>query len=203
MKCDTVRDLLPLYIDGLTSDTSNMGIQKHLKYCQECTQYYKEMKGELSDILPKVEISEAQLLKKTKNKRKIVRGAVIGIISLFSILVVISAYFLWPSKVKYENVELNYGREGNTVHMELISKGYYDIVFNGTTEAIKDETGKEVGTRSSLKVVSKSRSTTKEGGLCEWKVELEDEDQIYEWVFGFEDKIITIRNGVLVSEVEP
>ena len=31
MKCEMIRDLLPLYIDGLTSKESNQEIEKHLK----------------------------------------------------------------------------------------------------------------------------------------------------------------------------
>lgn len=31
MKCEIIRDLLPLYIDGLTSKESNQEIEKHLK----------------------------------------------------------------------------------------------------------------------------------------------------------------------------
>ena len=33
MKCEMIRDLLPLYIDGLTSEESNKEIDKHLKTC--------------------------------------------------------------------------------------------------------------------------------------------------------------------------
>ena len=34
MKCEVVRDLLPLYIDKLTSEESNKEIEKHLKNCK-------------------------------------------------------------------------------------------------------------------------------------------------------------------------
>ena len=41
MKCEIIRDLLPLYIDGLTSIESNQEIEKHLKNCEECQKYYQ------------------------------------------------------------------------------------------------------------------------------------------------------------------
>ena len=41
MKCEIIRDLLPLYIDGLTSKESNQEIEKHLKNCEECQKYYQ------------------------------------------------------------------------------------------------------------------------------------------------------------------
>lgn len=45
MKCDVVRDLLPSYADRLTSGESNREIEKHLKTCEHCRQYYREMTG--------------------------------------------------------------------------------------------------------------------------------------------------------------
>lgn len=35
MKCEMIRDLLPLYIDGLTSEESNREIEKHLKTVED------------------------------------------------------------------------------------------------------------------------------------------------------------------------
>ena len=36
MKCEIVKDLLPSYIDGLTSAESNSEVEAHLETCQEC-----------------------------------------------------------------------------------------------------------------------------------------------------------------------
>lgn len=36
MNCDVIRDLLPLYVDGLTSETSNKLIEEHLETCDGC-----------------------------------------------------------------------------------------------------------------------------------------------------------------------
>ena len=44
MKCEIVRDLLPSYIDGLTSSVTNEEIEKHLDECVMCRQYYREMR---------------------------------------------------------------------------------------------------------------------------------------------------------------
>lgn len=44
MKCEIIRDLLPSYIDELTSEVSNQEIEEHLKECTGCSQYLKEMK---------------------------------------------------------------------------------------------------------------------------------------------------------------
>ena len=36
LECDTVRDLLPMYIDHMTSDISNALIEEHISGCEEC-----------------------------------------------------------------------------------------------------------------------------------------------------------------------
>lgn len=48
MKCDVIRDLIPNYIDGLCSDDSNELIKEHLSICEECKEYYMQMKKEIS-----------------------------------------------------------------------------------------------------------------------------------------------------------
>lgn len=43
MKCYIVKDLLPGYIDGLTSGEVSAEIKEHLEGCKECRRFYKQM----------------------------------------------------------------------------------------------------------------------------------------------------------------
>ena len=63
MKCEIIRDLLPLYIDGLTSKESNQEIEKHLKNCEECQKYYQEMTGDIDNfsVITNEEIEDVNL----------------------------------------------------------------------------------------------------------------------------------------------
>ena len=36
MKCEIIRDLLPSYVDGLTSGESDRAIEEHLRDCGDC-----------------------------------------------------------------------------------------------------------------------------------------------------------------------
>ena len=47
MKCEIIKDLLPSYVDELTSTESNEEIEAHLKYCSECNDYLKGIKKEI------------------------------------------------------------------------------------------------------------------------------------------------------------
>ena len=59
-ECEIVRDLLPLYAEGLTSEASNEFVEKHLKDCAECTQLLKDMREE-PQPQPRKEESELPL----------------------------------------------------------------------------------------------------------------------------------------------
>lgn len=39
MTCEIVRDLIPIYVDGMASDETNVIVKQHLKECFECDKY--------------------------------------------------------------------------------------------------------------------------------------------------------------------
>ena len=47
--CEVVQDLLPSYIDGLTSDVTNKTIEDHLAGCEDCRGVLAAMKGEVPE----------------------------------------------------------------------------------------------------------------------------------------------------------
>ena len=44
MSCDMIRDLLPSYLDELTSDESNQAINEHLRSCENCRNELERLK---------------------------------------------------------------------------------------------------------------------------------------------------------------
>ena len=45
MKCEIIKDLLPSFIDELTSEVSNEAVEEHLAQCESCRAYYEGMKN--------------------------------------------------------------------------------------------------------------------------------------------------------------
>ena len=41
MACETVKDLIPLYIDGDCSESTSRLIKEHIKKCSDCAEYLK------------------------------------------------------------------------------------------------------------------------------------------------------------------
>ena len=80
LTCEVVQDLLPSYVDGLTSDVSNQAVEQHLKTCESCRKLYREMQepmnGEnVSDInegqkADSKNLSEIDYLKKIRSKNQ-------------------------------------------------------------------------------------------------------------------------------------
>lgn len=63
MSCNVVRDLLPLYDEGLTSEETNTVVRSHLDECKDCTEYYVCCNTDL----------DLRIDKPTKSDRKIIR----------------------------------------------------------------------------------------------------------------------------------
>lgn len=69
MKCEIIRDLLPLYCDELCSQESRQEIETHLGQCKACQSYLEEMRGESvpAPSAPDAEV-EAKVLRGVKRK---------------------------------------------------------------------------------------------------------------------------------------
>ena len=67
LACEIVKDLLPLYVDGMVSDVSKKSIEAHLEYCKDCTETYQNMDFGLEEEKQPSEVEDVKrFLKKTK-----------------------------------------------------------------------------------------------------------------------------------------
>ena len=88
LRCEIVQDLLPSYVDGLTSDETNEAIKDHLADCVSCRDMYERMKAdemsaeENSAVMEK-EKKEINFLKKIKQKHRLNLMLVVVILTVF------------------------------------------------------------------------------------------------------------------------
>ena len=85
--CKIVQDLLPNYIENLTSQETNNYIKEHLEQCNECNKIFENMKKKLEPTNEIIDKREINYIKKYSSKLKILRNALIIIIILFVIIV--------------------------------------------------------------------------------------------------------------------
>lgn len=66
LTCDTIRDLLPMYVDELTSEATNKLVKEHVKECKECNKILENMKQPI-EVETAPEVKEfKQYLKKSR-----------------------------------------------------------------------------------------------------------------------------------------
>ena len=101
-ECEIIRDLLPLYAEGLTSEASNEFVEKHLKDCAECTELLKDMREE-PQPQPLKEESELPLkaLSKTWHRKNRSLAVLIAGIAA-SVLISLYAWLSAPRYLTYE-----------------------------------------------------------------------------------------------------
>ena len=69
LPCELIEDLLPMYVDELTSPVTNKAVEEHIGACENCNRKYKLMKHPVSEKSQK-EVKEIDFLKKTKKKTR-------------------------------------------------------------------------------------------------------------------------------------
>ncbi|WP_440895496.1 zf-HC2 domain-containing protein [Amphibacillus sp. Q70] len=95
--CDVIRDLLPLYVEKMTSDDTCAMIEEHLASCEDCRNYLKEL--ETADKIPiDTDVTPFLKIKSTLQKKKI--QAVIVSFLVLIVLVIFSISLMSAPKYR-------------------------------------------------------------------------------------------------------
>ena len=135
--CEVVRDLLPSYVDQLTSDITNQYMEEHLAQCLPCRELYQTMKTpepevfrDLEDPGPARENADDRkidFLKKNRRRNKgILFGCIAFVVILLGVLFVTryligrdmidthGDFFMWDLQVDENHLDLD-GRVVNDI----------------------------------------------------------------------------------------
>ncbi len=117
-KCKIVQDLLPTYIESLTSDESVEFIEEHLNSCDECKKIYNNMKESLENE----ELENTEIIKKIKKyKRKIKLIKSIFILAILALPI----YFIGNTIFKFYVIRNAYERNTNYRNFESFTMEEY------------------------------------------------------------------------------
>ena len=139
MKCEIIKDLLPSYIDELTSEVSNDAIREHLDGCENCRAYYEEMKEQTPAILEKAGREIDYFLRVREDTVRKVLIAVMSVSIVFSLLYGIyqNLYSVGRSMASDEvTVELQVIEGITTLVFNPVEEGYYLTVGYTQNEPI-------------------------------------------------------------------
>lgn len=113
MSCAIVRDLLPSYVDGLTSEETTDAVERHLAGCEDC----RESRRLMGEAKPAEQAAgkEVDYLKKV-HRRSTRRSLIIGVaLMLISVSLLSFRFFYIGSEASAETVACHVTVEGDTV----------------------------------------------------------------------------------------
>lgn len=136
MKCEIIRDLMPLYIDHLTSEVTNEMIEEHLRGCEDCQKFYEEMSGEIKSELK--ESIKPQEKEKLNYLKRIKKKTVLQAFAIFCMVgIVVGIFFVTfgvgvtvdKNEVLIKEVET---KKGNwELELELKNGAHFDLLVVG------------------------------------------------------------------------
>lgn len=138
--CNIVRDLLPLYVEELTSEESTQAIQAHLTHCAECQAHLERMQKKVS-AAQTTETADYKKALQVQKRKITTKHLLIACIALF-LGIAICAAVLW-SNGYFHILERRTSPDG-TITATVYSGDMSGIVPTGSGFTIK-ETGARNG----------------------------------------------------------
>ena len=99
LHCDVIKDLLPLYVEGMVSAQTRTLVQEHLAICESCNKEWEEMR-EPAALPPDVNILPLQQIKAALRRKKMLTILLSVILTLIA-LSIVAGYALSPQFIPY------------------------------------------------------------------------------------------------------
>ena len=135
LSCEVIKDLLPLYVENITSDDSNQLIQEHLPECPACSAYEQELKGGITKRQGDFETTALKLVQQDIIKRR--RNSIIFISLIIALFMFVT--FSYLTKPKY----ISQKESGITVETTQENDIYINFSHNVTSCKIRRTTWEE------------------------------------------------------------
>lgn len=131
-RCDIIRDLLPLYVDGVASEAARRLIEEHIKECEACEAELARLKEDMVLPVSHVETAkEAQFFYRIKKgfRKKKFRVALVSV--FLTAAVIVGTYclaVLYEWVIPYDEAQITTKIEGGKVYVRFGGdnyQGYY------------------------------------------------------------------------------
>jgi len=98
ISCEIIKDLLPLYHDGVCSNDSITAVEEHIAYCDSCKAELQAMDEELPFSSAERNLNEAEAVKKLSRRwkkgmtRSLLKGILIAIVIVAAVALVLYSF---------------------------------------------------------------------------------------------------------------
>lgn len=113
LQCEIVQDLLPSYVDGLTSDVTNQAVEAHVAGCEKCRASLNAMIAPEASQQDFEEKQEIDFLKKTKKKLRRTIFGTIAVIILVVCALLFTRFYVVGSPLYGQSVACTVDVNGN------------------------------------------------------------------------------------------
>lgn len=108
MKCEIIKDLLPVYCDGLASDETRNAVETHIAECKDCRALLSQMK----ESVPEVPKPDIQPMKKIKRTLRLRLALVIGMVCLGICVGLYNMLIANPMAISSKNISITHYASG-------------------------------------------------------------------------------------------
>lgn len=98
ISCEIIKDLLPLYHDGVCSNESNAMVEEHIADCENCRNELHEMDTDILIAKQEQNLSEAETVKKLSKRWKngmfksLLKGILFTLLTFFIFLLILYCF---------------------------------------------------------------------------------------------------------------
>ena len=142
LPCEIVQDLLPLYIDKLTSDVTNGEVEAHVLNCPACQSVYETMKKEEGGALSPSEAAEEKkhidFMKKYRSRVRVIALSVVLAVVALILGVIVTRTYMIGEKGDSGRVTYNIEVDGKNVHVTAIPVDDKDAISDIKFEESED-----------------------------------------------------------------
>lgn len=138
ISCDVVQDIIPLYVEEVTSIDTNKLIEEHLSTCETCRKDYENMKKEIIVPVNKLEnLQEVNYLKsfrKFMQKRKLFTAITSVILTIFVLFGLQVALFIPRIYIPYSEDYVTIQVEQGNVYVSCNLPYYNGVVTHNSIQ---------------------------------------------------------------------
>lgn len=204
ISCELVKDLLPLYMDGVCSNESRKIVEEHFAECDACKAEFQAMKNEFSFKCKDQNLREAEVVKNISKKlnRSVSKAFLKGMVIAVCVFTIVCAGNYGLCKLNIINADdsvvdtsvFSIKDDPNNLAVILDTTDGY---LNGTIVSETDEKGNVY--ISIVRPVIKEKNGRNDNLRIIYDVSIEDKNSVY---YGTpKDNILLWQKGSEISEI--